>query len=759
MLTWHTLLLVQSTDKRFTSNKPKRDRVALSPLLSMKMLSVNFRPYISLALLLSVCHAETLKPSHHSRDHYNTTVHGLNDGTRCSWNCTDIDSYLMEEMKTAIAKNKIIRLAVKYEVMDKCVDQTSGISSGYIEHLQIWRTNKEPSLFTKALESLVNMMSSTDSVDGLKEITTTCTLRPVNTTAKEPTDYDGSSPVFSRSHLADIGFKLDSIDCNTETTDNPQPCINITKSTGANKRSPFQVLLKRGGWLLKVSIWIQAVFVCVFAYYSLAFLCLFSPTEITEDNVDQIVLDGASPVSLRSLIGNYFFSKEDTIWHKVKMFFLRAVVLPFLFLGPAIFAKYVQQKKIAAISIFGMSHFLHPFMIASYVCYYITVCCTSFSSEGSSGGDVSCAVCKSIKSKTIICQGNLPERIRNHLRIQPLILVEFSRLFIRHLLAYFKKCFLLIPSTFKFSSSFFLRLLLFIVLLSASPAITIIILMYILLLFTPAVVNTIPVVIVVGSVQSGVNFYIRHNRCLLLLSNFVSLVIAIPANVGSMWFLAFAGFGVAIAISFAIPPLLSEESLPFVAFFVLVLYYFWSSYSSFTNQYQDLGLAVFKHYKSYKKSEDIQVTDMPLNTDSTQNDVGKHNNVMKIPKELFYMACEELMPIRESVCVLILKVTIIVSFLLFVFSLIMLHNVSATPIMRAFVTILSGSLPKIVAIYMDGRKKNIEAMTADEKIPLIVQEYTEGISAVNQGQDNSGVDVDEVMLQNVNEENMELAIM
>ena len=331
----------------------------------MKMLSVNFLLYISLALLLPVfCHTETLKPSHH----YNTTVHVLNDGTPCSWNCTDIDSYLMEEMKTAIAKNKIIRLAIKYEVMDKCVDETSGISSGYIEHLQIWRTNKEPSLFTKALENLLNMLSSTDSVEEHNEFTVICTLRTLNTTAKEPNDYDGSSPVFSRSHLTDLGVKLDSIDCNTETTDDSQPCINITKSTGANKRSLFQVLLKRGKRLVKVSIWIQAVLVGVFAYYCLAFLCLFSPTEITEDNVDQIVLDGASPVSLRSLIGSYFFSKEHTIWHKVKMFFLRAVVLPFLFFGPAIFAKYVQQKKIAAISVFGMSHFLHPFMIASYVC-------------------------------------------------------------------------------------------------------------------------------------------------------------------------------------------------------------------------------------------------------------------------------------------------------------------------------------------------------------------------------------------------------
>jgi hypothetical protein len=57
-----------------------------------------------------------------------------------------------------------------------------------------------------------------------------------------------------------------------------------------------------------------------------------------------------------------------------------------------------------------------------------------------------------------------------------------------------------------------------------------------------------------------------------------------------------------------------------------------------------------------------------------------------------------------------------------------------------------------------GRKK-IEAMIADETIPEIVQEYINGTSGVNQQQENSGADVDEEMLQNVNEENIELAIM
>ena len=210
--------------------------------------------------------------------------------------------------------------------------------------------------------------------------------------------------------------------------------------------------------------------------------------------------------------------------------------------------------------------------------------------------------------------------------------------------------------------------------------------------------------------------------------------------------------------------MLAEERFPTVACFVLVLYYLWSSYSSFTDKYQDLGLALFKHYKSHKTSLHKQVTDMTLNTnslpESTRNAVGNRDNLMKIPKELFRMACEELMPIRESVWVLLLKVTLILSFVFFVFSLIMVVNVSATPAMRTFLTFASGSLPKIVAIYMDGRrKKKIEALTADEKIPLIVQEYIETISAVNQGQENNGVDVDEMRPQNANEENIELAIM
>ena len=109
------------------------------------------------------------------------------------------------------------------------------------------------------------------------------------------------------------------------------------------------------------------------------FSLFFSPTEVTEDGVHQIVLDGASPVSLQSLMGNYFFSKEN----RVRMFVLRAVALPFPFFGLAIFTEYFMQNNMSQaqiLKVFGFSPSLfHPYMIFPYVCYYIMIGFKSFS--------------------------------------------------------------------------------------------------------------------------------------------------------------------------------------------------------------------------------------------------------------------------------------------------------------------------------------------------------------------------------------------
>ena len=336
-------------------------------------------------------------------------------------------------------------------VNDKCVNQTSRNSSGNIsEHWQIWLPSKQLSSFAKALESVANLMFFTDSNGDREEIGAICTLRPINMAATKATYDSGSFPIFPQSHLADLGVEFDSIDCNTQTTDNLQRCKNITKSAGHNS-SAFKGLRKRVQWPVYALTLLNLGFVAVFFYYSPAFLCFFSPTEVTEDGVHQIVLDGASPVSLRSLMGNYFFSKE----HRVRMFVLRAVVLPFPFFGLALFAEYVMQNnEFLILKVFGFSLSLfHPIMKVFYVCYYTTIFCMSFSPAGLPRENRLCTICKVLKSKTLVCQENLPKRITNHLRIQPLILVECSIAFTRHLLTYLKWCFFFIPSALMQSAS------------------------------------------------------------------------------------------------------------------------------------------------------------------------------------------------------------------------------------------------------------------------------------------------------------------
>lgn len=88
------------------------------------------------------------------------------------------------------------------------------------------------------------------------------------------------------------------------------------------------------------------------------------------------------------------------------------------------------------------------------------------------------------------------------------------------------------------------------------------------------------------------------------------------------------------------------------------------------------------------------------------------------------MACEELMPIREGLCVLVLKVTLILCFVFLTFSFILLLDVGATPLTKTLVAFFTGSVPKIATMYFDGdRQKKLEAIEIDENAPQIVEDY------------------------------------
>ena len=198
------------------------------------MLSAN--SWLSLAVLVVVFnHVQALEPSLHNNK---APVDGLNDEARCSWNCTVMDSEFLEDMKTTIAKKNTIGITLeKYEkrVTEKCVSQTSRSSSG----------NKQLSVstvFAEALESALKLTSCTNSNEEHKKIMAICTLTTISTDVAVPTYYSSSSPKFFLLRLADLGVKLDSIDCNKQTTDNLQPCIKITNHFGLGS-SPNKIVL------------------------------------------------------------------------------------------------------------------------------------------------------------------------------------------------------------------------------------------------------------------------------------------------------------------------------------------------------------------------------------------------------------------------------------------------------------------------------------------------------------------------------------
>lgn len=61
-----------------------------------------------------------------------------------------------------------------------------------------------------------------------------------------------------------------------------------------------------------------------------------------------------------------------------------------------------------------------------------------------------------------------------------------------------------------------------------------------------------------------------------------------------------AAFGTLLALLYVFVLSFTEEHLPYVACFVFVVYYVWSSYSSFTKTYHDLALAFILLQQEFK---------------------------------------------------------------------------------------------------------------------------------------------------------------
>ncbi len=99
--------------------------------------------------------------------------------------------------------------------------------------------------------------------------------------------------------------------------------------------------------------------------------------------------------------------------------------------------------------------------------------------------------------------------------------------------------------------------------------------------------------------------------------------------------------------------------LPVATLVVIVAFYCWRCYNSFTRKYQNLAIKLYKHHKTNAQGgQDQQVNPM-------------EEKVLVIPKGLFEKACKELMPLRESVGILVVKLLSLLTFFFVVYAVIM----------------------------------------------------------------------------------------
>ena len=92
----------------------------------------------------------------------------------------------------------------------------------------------------------------------------------------------------------------------------------------------------------------------------------------------------------------------------------------------------------------------------------------------------------------------------------------------------------------------------------------------------------------------------------------------------------------------------------------------------------------------------------------------------RIPKELFDLACEEIMPVRETICETLLKAYLSVTFVFLIYSSAMLLFSSHRTI--TIITSVVALFPKIF-MHVYKRQEDLKSVGIDEKARHILEKY------------------------------------
>lgn len=644
---------------------------------------------------------------------------GHRNVTKCGWNCW-IESDLQEELNKDFVGNKFIPVSLKYEMkvdQNHC-DNTTFVNSSRVANLtlRIWRPqNNRLTSFSQVAERVFNLLFSSINYEAYREIKVDCksTLSwksaAINANSAQAWPEDFS---IIRDHLTVLGV-LDLTEKNILFTDIRFKSFNVW----ADAKS-FLIL-----------------FAFIFSLYLPVPLCLFPPTVVTENGTRLICLERASPICFGSLIGNYFSSEVDNLCHRTKKFIARAVLVPLPFLIPAIWFHYiVQHQPSVKIPTEDRIFFdlTRPSLLVYAICYFFFTVYDSFFDvsppESETSYFVTCFICQLIKSKPR-CNANISRRIRNHLPMLPLILATCYRQFCKCLVSYFKMCRIIFPIGKVLSKRWFLRVFFFIVFLFMFPFAVVILLVAMLVAVLVCILLTSPTMLILSDALNS-SVFNRGWKIFLF-----QLFIRLCAISGVLFVLFVSAIGFLTGMSIFVALLFSEEGISYLVSFVLVWYYLSSSYKSFTNKYHDLSLTLFKFYKQSKQHDKIFTKEEP-HTDLEKLNMPNSNIKgckVRIPEGLFDIACEELMPIRESFCLLLLKFAVILIFVFYTFLFMMHLDIGALPVLRALAIFFTGSFPKILTICFEGdTERRVKATVVEEKVSKLVQEYLNGTPVINE---------------------------
>ena len=445
----------------------------------------------------------------------------------------------------------------------------------------------------------------------------------------------------------------------------------------------------------------RIVIFSVASLYFPAILCLFTPTEVrTEEGSVNIILHGTSPVGIRSFIANFlsshaFSSKRN--WKKVLVLVL--VSAP----AASDFVEYVTASSKQQRIIYSPLHWV------SLVLGFLFGCRAPLEPS-------TCQICKAFGDKRDTVHDKYDvETIKMHLRVQLSIVCKCWR-----------NCFDQLKSWFQLCGELWSGLQCVIFSLEFRPP-------KLLLLLLLPVASLIAVVYLAGkylfktiyflfySCPSLTFFYMvtgLNGRRINLSIEMVQLFLTTWTILFSIFYCGstIAEYSVIVITQISVKHFL--EYLPIASLVVVIAYYTWLCWSSFTGKYDNLLVKLCKHYGAKTQDDDNELVKR------------KEDNTSVIPKDLFEEACKKLKtPIGESRRIVVLKIVAILTVIFSLFAVIMAAPGSSDTvnidIVKAAGMFLTVSLPKISEMLFNkgSKMKELEDDIFDKRVKYVVDEY------------------------------------